>query len=179
MRSFVDALEATGCPERFIVEVTEEAFLHKNQFQSRVLPMLREVGAKISIDDFGVGYSSLSALTEITADEVKVDRSFVSAIHQRPRSQSLLRAVESLGGALGMNVIVEGVETHEELAYLEAATRVRYAQGFYFARPAFFDEIAEGASALVNLRAASAPREAPAARTAQPRPARRSDSRGA
>ncbi len=178
MRSFVDSLVATGCPERFIVELTEEAFLHKTQFQTRVLPMLRDVGAKISIDDFGVGYSSLSALTDITADEVKVDRSFISAIHRRPRSQSLLRAVESLGAALGMSVIVEGVETFEELAYLEAATRIRYAQGFYFARPMFFDEIPQGGPALLNLRAAPASRETVGARNAQQRTARRADGRG-
>ena len=85
MRSFVEALDATGYPERFMVELTEEAFLHKSQFQTRILPMLRDVGAKISIDDFGVGYSSLSALTDITADEIKVDRSFITAIHRRPQ----------------------------------------------------------------------------------------------
>ncbi len=178
MRSFVDALEATGYPERFMVELTEEAFLHRSQFQTRILPMLRDVGAKISIDDFGVGYSSLSALTDITADEIKVDRSFITAIHRRPRSQSLLRAVESLGAALGMSVIVEGVETVEELAYLEAATRIRYAQGFYFARPMFFDEIPRGAPAFAGARSAPPPREAVAARIARQRAPRRSDGRG-
>jgi diguanylate cyclase (GGDEF)-like protein len=178
MRSFVDALDATGCPERFMVELTEEAFLHKTQFQTRILPMLRDVGAKISIDDFGIGYSSLSALTDITADEIKVDRSFITAIHRRPRSQSLLRAVESLGAALGMSVVVEGVETFEELAYLEAATRIRYAQGFYFARPMLFDEIPQGAPAIPGARAASSPRGAVAARKAQQRAPRRNDGRG-
>ena len=97
MRSFVDALAATGYPERFMVELTEEAFLLTGQFQTRILPMLREVGAKISIDDFGVGYSSLSALADITADEIKVDRSFITQIHRRPRSQSLLTAIEFAG----------------------------------------------------------------------------------
>ena len=132
MRSFVDALAATGYPERFMVELTEEAFLHKNQFQTRMLPMLREIGAKISIDDFGVGYSSLSTLADITADEIKVDRSFITQIHRRPRSQSVLTAIESLGTALGMSVIVEGVETSEELIYLEAATRIQPGAGLLF-----------------------------------------------
>jgi EAL domain-containing protein (putative c-di-GMP-specific phosphodiesterase class I) len=177
MRSFADALGATGYPERFVVELTEEAFLHKSQFQARVLPMLREVGAKISIDDFGVGYSSLSALADITADEIKVDRSFITAIHQRPRSQSLLKAIESLGVALGMSVIVEGVETFEELAYLEAATRIRLAQGYYFARPMFFDEIPRGKTSFYNFRDVASPREPAAARSFQQRLARRSDGR--
>jgi diguanylate cyclase (GGDEF)-like protein len=164
MRSFADALEATSYPQRFMVELTEEAFLLKSQFQMRVLPMLRDIGAKISIDDFGVGYSSLSALADITADEIKVDRSFITQIHQRPRSQSLLAAIESLGAALGMSVIVEGVETIEELAYLEKATRIRLAQGYYFARPMSFDEIASGGRLAVASRGASGSREAVASR---------------
>lgn len=77
MTSFAHALEATGCPKRFIIEVTEDAFLEKAHFQSEVLPLLRELGVGISIDDFGVGYSSLSALADITADELKIDRSFI------------------------------------------------------------------------------------------------------
>ena len=77
-----------------MVELTEEAFFSKSQFQTRILPMLREIGARVSIDDFGVGYSSLAALADITADEIKIDRSFITDIHQRPRSQSVLRAIE-------------------------------------------------------------------------------------
>ena len=82
-----------------MLEITEEAFLPSGQFQTRVLPMIREIGAHISIDDFGSGYSSLATLADITADEVKVDRSLISGIDQRPRSQSLLRAIESIGEA--------------------------------------------------------------------------------
>jgi diguanylate cyclase (GGDEF)-like protein len=141
MRSVVDALEATGYAERFMLELTEEAFLAKSRFQTLVLPMVREIGAKVSIDDFGVGYSSLAALADITADELKVDRSFISDIHKRPRSQSILKAIESLAQALGMSIIVEGVETADELVYLQAATRIRLAQGYYFAKPMFLDEI--------------------------------------
>jgi diguanylate cyclase (GGDEF)-like protein len=175
MRSLVDALAATGYPQRFMVELTEEAFLQKSQFQARVLPMLREIGAKISIDDFGVGYSSLAALADITADEIKIDRSFITQIHQRPRSQSVLRAIESLGAGLGMSVIVEGVETFEELAYLEAATRIRLAQGYYFAKPMSFDEIPLGRDVNHDRRDISALREFAASRIVQSRMARRLD----
>jgi diguanylate cyclase (GGDEF)-like protein len=177
MRSLVDAFAATGYPKRFMVELTEEAFLQKSQFQARILPMLREIGAKISIDDFGVGYSSLAALADITADEIKIDRSFITQIHQRPRSQSVLRAIESLGAGLGMSVIVEGVETFEELAYLEAATRIRLAQGYYFARPMSFDEIPLDRNVHRDRRDASSLREFVASRIAQPRAARRGDGR--
>jgi len=102
---------------------------------------LREIGVRVSIDDFGTGYSSLSALADITADEIKVDRSFITNIHERPRSQIVLRAIESLGGALGMTVIAEGVESFEELLYLKSATRIRYVQGYYFARPLLLEDI--------------------------------------
>jgi len=145
MRAFIDMLKAGGCAERFIVEVTEDAFIATNNFQSQVLPMLREIGVRVSIDDFGTGYSSLSVLADITADEIKIDRSFITDIHRRPRSQSILKAIESVSSALGISVVAEGVESFEELAYLLGATRIRYAQGFHFAKP-FFLEGSNGAA---------------------------------
>jgi cyclic di-GMP phosphodiesterase Gmr len=160
MRSLVDALEATGCAERFMLELTEDAFIAKNQFQTEVLPTLREIGVRVSIDDFGTGYSSLSALADITADEIKIDRSFITDIHQRPRNQHVLKAIESLSIALGMTMVAEGVETFEELAYLQAATRIRYAQGFYFAKPLFLADVARQGRDL-SRRMASASREQP------------------
>jgi len=143
MLSFAEVLKASKYAERIILELTEEAFVAKSQFQMQVLPMLREIGVCVSIDDFGTGYSSLSVLADITADEIKVDRSFVARIHERPRSQSVLRTIESLGHALGMTVVAEGVETFEELAYLQAATRIRCAQGYYFSRPFFIEDAAD------------------------------------
>ena len=141
MTSFARALEATDCPARFIIEVTEDAFVAKTHFQTEILPMFRKLGVGISIDDFGIGYSSLSALADITADEIKIDRSFIVDIHKRPRSQGILRAIESLSEALGMTVIAEGIESFEELAYLQAATKIRFAQGYYFSMPIFLEEL--------------------------------------
>jgi cyclic di-GMP phosphodiesterase Gmr len=156
MKSFARALADTGAPRRFIVEVTEDAFIAKTHFQDDILPMFRELGVGISIDDFGIGYSSLSALADITADEIKIDRSFITDIHKRPRSQSILRAIESLSEALGMTVIAEGVETFEELAYLQAATKIRYAQGFYFSKPVFLEEL-QPAGRTADARGAAEP----------------------
>jgi EAL domain-containing protein (putative c-di-GMP-specific phosphodiesterase class I) len=124
-----------------MLEVTEDAFVETSLFQTEVVPVLRAAGVRVSIDDFGTGYSSLSVLSDITADEIKVDRSFITAIHQRPRSQSVLKAIESLSRAVGMTVVAEGVETLDELLYLQAATGIRYAQGFYFAKPMFVEEL--------------------------------------
>ena len=161
MRSFAQALEATGYPERFMIEVTEDAFVTKTHFQDEILPIFRKLGVGISIDDFGIGYSSLSALADITADEIKIDRSFITDIHKRPRSQGILRAIESLSEALGMTVIAEGIESFEELAYLQAATKIRYAQGYYFSRPIFLEELAP------SLAVASETRVNPASRPLQ------------
>jgi cyclic di-GMP phosphodiesterase Gmr len=160
MRAFARAIEETGCPTRFMVEVTEDAFVAKTHFQDDILPMFRALGVGISIDDFGVGYSSLSALADITADEIKIDRSFITDIHKRPRSQGILRAIESLSEALGMTVIAEGVETFEELAYLQAATKIRYAQGYYFSKPIFLEELQPQARTSSDLRGASSARPA-------------------
>ncbi|MFH1344281.1 MAG: EAL domain-containing protein [Pseudomonadota bacterium] len=158
MRPFALALEATGYPERFMIEVTEDAFVTKTHFQDQILPIFRKLGVRISIDDFGTGYSSLSALADITADEIKIDRSFITDIHKRPRSQGILRAIESLSEALGMTVIAEGIETFEELAYLQAATKIRYAQGYYFSRPIFLEELRPSIPAASEARASLASR---------------------
>jgi c-di-GMP phosphodiesterase Gmr len=158
MRRFAEALEATGYPRRFMIEVTEDAFVTKTHFQDEILPIFRRLGVGISIDDFGIGYSSLSALADITADEIKIDRSFITDIHKRPRSQGILRAIESLSEALGMTVIAEGIETFEELAYLQGATKIRYAQGYYFSRPIFLEELKPATPISSESRAASASR---------------------
>ena len=142
MHFFCDHLERTGHGHRFVVEVTEDAFVAKSAFQQDSVPLLHQLGARVSIDDFGTGFSSLSVLSEITADEIKIDKSFITNVHQRPRNQMVLRAVEALANALGMSVVVEGVETFEELAYLQAATNIRYGQGYYFAKPLFVKELA-------------------------------------
>lgn len=141
MRGLLADLEATGQASRFMIELTEEALLERDRFQSLILPMIRGIGAKISIDDFGVGYSSLSTLADITADEIKVDRSFITDIHARPRSQSVLKAIESLGQSLGMSIVVEGVETRDELIYLQTASRIHIAQGFLFSRPMLLETL--------------------------------------
>ncbi|ANV99012.1 putative bifunctional diguanylate cyclase/phosphodiesterase [Bradyrhizobium icense] len=160
MRPFAQAIEATGFPKRFMIEVTEDAFVTKTHFQDEILPIFRKLGVKISIDDFGIGYSSLSALADITADEIKIDRSFITDIHKRPRSQGILRAIESLSEALSMTVIAEGLESFEELAYLQAATKIRYAQGYYFSKPIFLEDLKLAAPRASEARASLASRPA-------------------
>jgi c-di-GMP phosphodiesterase Gmr len=161
MKPFVESLKKTGYPERFILEVTEDAFVAAGKFQTHIIPILREAGVRVSIDDFGTGYSSLSTLAEIAVDEVKIDRSFITAIHQRPRNQSVLKAIESLGRVLGITVVAEGVETFEELAFLQAATSIRYAQGYYFSKPFFIENERQSSFSGVELRPPELSRSTP------------------
>jgi diguanylate cyclase (GGDEF)-like protein len=158
MYPFIDALKSSGRAERMMLELTEETFVATNPFQSQILPMLRDAGVRISIDDFGTGYSSLASLADITADELKVDRSFITDIHRRPRSQSILKSIESLGDALGMSIVAEGAETLEEVAYLQEATRIRYAQGYYFCKPFFLNEIPGPRSLISDNRGSESAR---------------------
>jgi cyclic di-GMP phosphodiesterase Gmr len=139
MASFARQVDQAGIGARLIVELTEDAFVAAERFQREVLPELRRLGVRVSIDDFGTGYSSLATLADLTADEVKVDRAFITAIHQRVRSQGILKAIESLCSALEVSVVAEGVECEEELAYLREHTSIQLGQGYYFAKPKFIE----------------------------------------
>jgi EAL domain-containing protein (putative c-di-GMP-specific phosphodiesterase class I) len=137
----IDQLTAAGIGRRLVIELTEDAFVATQQFERQLLPELRKLGVRVSIDDFGTGYSSLSTLADITADEVKVDRAFITDIHERVRSQGILKAIESLCLALDVSMVAEGVETVEELAYLQTHTSIRFGQGYFFSKPMFLEDL--------------------------------------
>lgn len=141
MQRFVHRLQATGRASSFMLELTEETIASTISFQSYILPLLRESGIGLSIDDFGTGYSSLATLADLTADELKIDRSLIASIHERPRNQSILRAIESMGAALRLSVVAEGVETIEENLYLMAHTRLNIGQGYLFHKPELLTEL--------------------------------------
>jgi len=141
MTQFIERLQARGIADRIMLELTEDAVLVTHRFERGVLPQLRAAGGRLAIDDFGSGYSSLAMLADMTVDEVKVDRSLITEIHQRPRSQGILRAIESLCMGLGADLVAEGVETAEELEYLTRYTRISIVQGFHFTRPMFIDDL--------------------------------------
>ena len=89
---------------------------------------------QIAIDDFGTGYSSLSYLTKFPIDALKIDQSFVRQISTSPGRHNIVTAVISMGQSLKLRVVAEGVETQEELAFLQAHN-CEEAQGYYFSRP--------------------------------------------
>ncbi len=141
MQKLVRRIVDTGRPQNFLLELTEETFLATDVFQSQGLPLIREAGVGLSIDDFGTGYSSLAILADITADELKVDRSLISSLPQRPRNQGILRAIESLAANLGMTVVAEGIETVEEKNYLLDSTGLAIGQGYLFHKPELISQM--------------------------------------
>src|SRR5882724_10588977 len=129
------ALEVSGLPaNRLEIEITESSLLRNTQLTHDVLSQLRELGVRISLDDFGTGYSSLSYLHNFPLQKVKIDRSFLEGI-DTDRPLTLLRGVARLSTDLGMSVVVEGIETNEQLELISADGTVTEAQGYLFSRP--------------------------------------------
>jgi diguanylate cyclase (GGDEF)-like protein len=129
------ALEVSGLPaHRLEIEITESSLLRNTQLTHDVLAQLRNIGVRISLDDFGTGYSSLSYLHNFPLQKVKIDRSFLEGI-DTDRPLTLLRGVARLSADLGMSVVVEGIETNEQLELISADGTVTEAQGYLFSRP--------------------------------------------
>jgi diguanylate cyclase (GGDEF)-like protein len=129
------ALEVSGLPaHRLEIEITESSLLRNTQLTHDVLSQLGAIGVRISLDDFGTGYSSLSYLHNFPLQKVKIDRSFLEGIDS-DRPLTLLRGVARLSADLGMSVVVEGIETNEQLELISADGTVTEAQGYLFSRP--------------------------------------------
>jgi diguanylate cyclase (GGDEF)-like protein len=129
------ALEVSGLPpHRLEIEITESSLLRNTQLTHDVLSQLTALGVRISLDDFGTGYSSLSYLHNFPLQKVKIDRSFLEGI-DTDRPLTLLRGVARLSADLGMSVVVEGIETNEQLELISADGTVTEAQGYLFSRP--------------------------------------------
>jgi len=126
--------EAGLPPHRLELEVTETALLDDSEATIEILHQLRALGLRVSLDDFGVGYSSLSYLRKFPFDRIKIDRSFVGTLGESPESVAIVRTIASLGSVLGVETTAEGVETVEQLDFVRecGCTAV---QGYYFGRP--------------------------------------------
>lgn len=129
------ALEVSGLPaHRLEIEITESSLLRNTQLTHDILSQLHALGVRISLDDFGTGYSSLSYLHNFPMQKVKIDRSFLEGI-DTDRPLTLLRGVARLSADLGMSVVVEGIETSEQLELISADGTVTEGQGYLFSRP--------------------------------------------
>jgi diguanylate cyclase (GGDEF)-like protein len=129
-------------PARIVLEVTEGVLMESSDRNRQMLDQIRALGFRIALDDFGTGYSSLRYLCDFRFDKIKIDRSFVTGIHERKRAMSIIQSVISLGRGLGMDVVAEGVETAAEASVMRLLG-VNELQGFYFSRAVPADSIAD------------------------------------
>jgi diguanylate cyclase (GGDEF)-like protein/PAS domain S-box-containing protein len=137
------ALGETGLsPGVLELELTETVLMHLPERAQSVLQHLRERGVKVSIDDFGSGYSSLSHLKKLPIDVLKMDRSFLHPLNDPPDETSITVAIIRMGRSLNLRVVAEGVESAEDMKFLRAHD-CDEAQGFYFSPPVPAEQLEE------------------------------------
>ncbi len=135
--STVEAAERWQFPlERIVIESTEVEVIEDHANFSLLLNEFRRVGMKFAIDDFGAGYSGLLLLSEFQPDMIKLDMSLVRGIQSHGPRQSIVRAIAQVCADLGIDFIVEGVETGDELSWFTDLGAHLY-QGYLFAKPSF------------------------------------------
>jgi diguanylate cyclase (GGDEF)-like protein/PAS domain S-box-containing protein len=133
--SLFTILSETGLdPKSLELELTESALMKRVESTAAILQIVRQKGIQVAIDDFGTGYSSLSYLHKFPIDSLKIDQSFVRQIIAGDHEAAIVTAVISMAHSLKLRVVAEGVETRQELEFLQAQ-RCDEAQGYYFARP--------------------------------------------
>ena len=133
-------LKETGLSPRYLeLELTESVLMQTNGSTAPTLIALKGLGVRLAIDDFGTGYSSLSYLRQFPIDTLKIDQSFVREITAGSLDDTIVGAVISMGKTLKQKVIAEGVETGEQLAFLQRQ-HCGEGQGFHFSRPLSAEE---------------------------------------
>ncbi len=143
-----------GLPARkLVLEITETAAMNDTEICESVLARLRDLGVRLSVDDFGTGYASLTFLRRIDVAEVKLDRAFVADMLEDEAAATIVGATVALAHGLGLTVVAEGVETSEQLNALHLAG-CDLAQGFFLSRPVPADLLAERADSAVAKAAA-------------------------
>jgi diguanylate cyclase (GGDEF)-like protein len=128
-------LRKTGVrPADVCLELTESVLMNDVEYFRTTLERLRALGVRLAIDDFGTGYSSLSYLSRFPIDKVKIDRAFVGMLGEETKGSTLTAVIVAMAGALGLDIVAEGIETREQLRLLRGLG-VRRAQGFLLSRP--------------------------------------------
>ncbi|VEL98410.1 diguanylate cyclase (GGDEF)-like protein [Alteromonas sp. 76-1] len=145
----LEGLRSGGIPRNNVeFEITESAYMNNFSIANAFLAELKKEGCKISLDDFGTGYSSLSYITEFNIDTLKIDRQFVSQIGTSKRSELITITIIEMAKNLNLNVCAEGIETHEQSAFL-TDNGCNILQGFLYSKPipldALFSQLEEQA----------------------------------
>ncbi|MEZ4361841.1 MAG: EAL domain-containing protein [Kofleriaceae bacterium] len=133
--------EQAGYPTELLeLEITERVTVHDFAHAVAVLRELRELGVRIALDDFGIGYSSLGYLSTLPIDTLKIDRSFILQVGNTPAAEAIPIAIIAMARSLGLHVVAEGVETVAQAEFLEREGAEEL-QGFLFARPMPAEEL--------------------------------------
>lgn len=141
VKDVTDVIERYGiAPSSLELEITESFLIHDPEEARRVLILLKALGIRISIDDFGTGFSSLGYLKNLPCDCIKIDKSFIAGITDNPEDQSLVRAIIAMSRGLGLEVVAEGVESAQHGVILSEYGCAK-AQGWHYGRPALPDLI--------------------------------------
>jgi diguanylate cyclase (GGDEF)-like protein len=143
-------------PQRIILEVTEGVLMESTDRNRQILDQVRAMGFKIALDDFGTGYSSLRYLCDFRFDKIKIDRAFVTGIHERKRAMTIIQSVVTLGRGLGMEIVAEGVETEAEASVMRLVG-VTELQGFFFSHAVPADRVDALVTSLLREPAQAAP----------------------
>ena len=131
----MSVITSTGIPASMLeLEITEEATAHDPEHVIKVLNQLKNIGVSLAIDDFGIGYSSLSYLRRFPIDVLKIDRSFVMKIDKSKTDASVVKLILGLANELDIKVVAEGVETIDQYQRLKN-WKCDLIQGFYFSKP--------------------------------------------
>jgi EAL domain-containing protein (putative c-di-GMP-specific phosphodiesterase class I) len=136
-----EALRDTGLsPDHLELEITERVAMDNEKIVIRKLQALQSLGVKVALDDFGTGYSSLKYLKSYGMNTLKIDQAFISDYCLENEATSLIPGIIAIGHALGMQIVAEGVETKEQVEYLEGRG-CDIIQGYVYSRPAPPDEL--------------------------------------
>jgi len=166
-----DALAASGMPPELLqLEITESMVMHNVGRAIELLDVIRSRGVRLAIDDFGTGYSSMSLMKKFPVDTIKIDRSFVQDLPHDAEDRAIAQAIISMGKALGLTVVAEGVETAEQAAFLREHACDEM-QGYLFSKPVPAERIPDVLRAARLFRPAAS-----IARAKRPFGARRSQS---
>lgn len=136
------SLAESGLPaKQFELEITEQMLMSNSRCVMNTLSEIRNLGVSIAIDDFGTGFSSFAYILEYRVDRLKVDRSFVSKLGLDENASAIVRAIIAMGRGLNIELVAEGVETQDQLAFL-LRKRCETVQGYLFAKAVPFSEFA-------------------------------------
>lgn len=130
-----DCLAESGLPPQLLtIEITEQLMLQNTEQNLKLISDIKQMGVQIAIDDFGIGYSSLSYIKRFSPNKLKIDRSFVRDLSADPEDDAIVRAIIAMSRSLNIKVVAEGVETTEQLNFLQNE-RCDLAQGYYYSTP--------------------------------------------